>query len=280
MATNRILFTEELVDPKKAKLYMAKNHPNNRKISMDKVDAYARDIRAGNWRLTHQGIAFDEKGNLIDGQHRLCAIIKANYAIWMEVARYQVESSMVAVDRGKARTVRDALTIALGRDKVPHLISIAFARNFNNVILGGSETLTDQEVMKFMEIYPELFKALDYIRSGNTHLTAPVSTACVCAIINGLSAQTCKDFCQTVYMNTVFDGKGYNHKAALDYRDASRGKTRMMSPSGRAQMVIFAKTALHMYATGKVRLLDRDIDRYPVTIDKVTAFKFEPPTIA
>ena len=51
-----------------------KNRAPNRKLRGTVVDSYASDMSAGRWRLTHQGIAFDEAGRISDGQHRLAAI--------------------------------------------------------------------------------------------------------------------------------------------------------------------------------------------------------------
>lgn len=49
----------------------------NRPISQKRVNDYALEMLAGRWRLTHQGIAFNVKGNLVDGQHRLMALVQA-----------------------------------------------------------------------------------------------------------------------------------------------------------------------------------------------------------
>ena len=48
---------------------------HNRPLKQTLVDRFVRDMQAGRWRLTHQGIAFDADGMLIDGQHRLWAIV-------------------------------------------------------------------------------------------------------------------------------------------------------------------------------------------------------------
>lgn len=50
----------------------------NRKISVRHRDAIARDIAAGNFHLTHQGIAFtwdESRWRLSDGQHRMAAVL-------------------------------------------------------------------------------------------------------------------------------------------------------------------------------------------------------------
>ena len=46
----------------------------------------ADDMRAGRFVVTHQAIAFDAKGNLIDGQHRLRAVIMSGVTVTMQVA--------------------------------------------------------------------------------------------------------------------------------------------------------------------------------------------------
>lgn len=52
----------------------------------DKVaHRYATDMKAGNWGMTGQGISFDTDGNLLDGQHRLAAVILSGKTIKMLV---------------------------------------------------------------------------------------------------------------------------------------------------------------------------------------------------
>ena len=68
----------------KARLHLEKNQAfergtegTNRPINLRKVNDYAVEMLKGNWRFTHQGIGFSKKGFLIDGQHRLLAILQA-----------------------------------------------------------------------------------------------------------------------------------------------------------------------------------------------------------
>src|SRR5689334_16298317 len=57
--------------------YQRGTHGTNRPISQRKVNQYAADMLADNWRLTHQGIGFSNDGLLKDGQHRLLAVVQA-----------------------------------------------------------------------------------------------------------------------------------------------------------------------------------------------------------
>ncbi|HEV2210835.1 MAG TPA: hypothetical protein VG167_18840 [Verrucomicrobiae bacterium] len=98
-----------------------KNNFRNRPIRWDTVKAYARDMLNGNWVPTHQGLAFNDQDALIDGQHRLHAIVMAKMTVRMMVT-FGVPSkidgkemtTMDAVDRGATRSVGDQLTIQHG----------------------------------------------------------------------------------------------------------------------------------------------------------------------
>ncbi len=85
--------------------WLAKNHPRNRRISSKLVDTFAEDMLAGNWRLTHQGICFDGEGQLIDGQHRLSAVIKSGKTIALVVAINSSAQINDPIDRSRSRSV-------------------------------------------------------------------------------------------------------------------------------------------------------------------------------
>ena len=57
------------------------NPENQRRQSQSVVESYARAMRAGQWLLTHQGIAIDTNGELVDGQHRLSAIVASGATV-------------------------------------------------------------------------------------------------------------------------------------------------------------------------------------------------------
>lgn len=92
---------------------------NQRKQSQSVVDSYARSMRAGQWVLTHQGIAIDENGELVDGQHRLQAVIAAGVPVQMLVttglaATMKGGHVIDAIDRGRERKVGDQLALRHG----------------------------------------------------------------------------------------------------------------------------------------------------------------------
>src|SRR5258708_4787520 len=106
-----VLKTEEkLVTPEMAERWL-KGHTNVRRINWRTVEAMANDMRAGKWDLSHQGICFDGAGNLLDGQHRLSAIVQAGVAVPMLVVTNPEGTARDAIDRGRPR----ALHVIMGR---------------------------------------------------------------------------------------------------------------------------------------------------------------------
>lgn len=108
------------VTPEMARDWLQNNF-RNRPVSGPTVIAYALDMKNKRWVPTHQGIAFNTRDELIDGQHRLYAIIKSGCTVRMMVT-FGLPSKikgldmtvMDCVDRGRTRTVADQLKIQHG----------------------------------------------------------------------------------------------------------------------------------------------------------------------
>lgn len=105
METRKVLVTPELAEA------WLKLNRGNRPVQARRVRMYADDITSGNWKLTHQGIAFSEDGTLIDGQHRLRAVILAGVPVEMLVTRGCDSGSFVYLDGGAPRKAGDHLNV-------------------------------------------------------------------------------------------------------------------------------------------------------------------------
>jgi len=76
----------------------------NRDIDYAVVDKYVRQIQSGLWRRTHQGVALTKMGVLIDGQHRLWAIVKTGQTVSMLVFVDEPEENFEFIDCGRNRS--------------------------------------------------------------------------------------------------------------------------------------------------------------------------------
>lgn len=100
------------VTPEQAAKWLERNHPNNRNVNWRMVEAFANDMRSGAWALTHQGICFDADQRLIDGQHRLHAVVRSECTIPMLVMRTTVGDFHDPIDRVRPRAVSTIMGIA------------------------------------------------------------------------------------------------------------------------------------------------------------------------
>jgi len=83
----------------------------NRRISESTVQKWASDMAEGRWKPNPQVMMLDANDGVLDGQHRLWAIIESNTSQWMNVSR-QVPSDIIDVaDSGNARTTAQVLSM-------------------------------------------------------------------------------------------------------------------------------------------------------------------------
>jgi hypothetical protein len=100
------------ITPEIARKILADHNADNRPRSPETVRHYRDVILAGMWHLTHQGIAFDIRGMLQDGQHRLDAISEAGKLspepIIVPAAVFvgMPMENFKAIDEGALRTAR------------------------------------------------------------------------------------------------------------------------------------------------------------------------------
>lgn len=99
------------ITPKMAERWLEAN-TLNRSLRRHAVAKYASDIREGRWQFTGDAIRFNCDGTLIDGQHRLAAIVSAGAPIEAMVITGLPRDIQVVVDTGIARTLGDALRLS------------------------------------------------------------------------------------------------------------------------------------------------------------------------
>lgn len=155
--TNKETTTWEEITPEKAHEYLAMNK-NNRALMPGVVDRYAKDLKDGKWIIGTSTICFDINGNLIDGQHRLQAIIKANIPVRMEVKRNLSEDAFKAMDIGKPRKPKDMFSIAGISNYVFLSGVIKTSLQYEKEYFSGSMTrMSNPELWEIYSIMPEKY---------------------------------------------------------------------------------------------------------------------------
>jgi len=113
-----------IVTPGMAAEFLKKNGVN-RPIRNTHVNGYAQVIREGGFKTTHQGLAFAFNGTLLDGQHRLLAIIKSGIAVEMMITTGLELDTFDSMDCGVTRKASDRVTFTKGVDRNAKLVAVS-----------------------------------------------------------------------------------------------------------------------------------------------------------
>lgn len=105
------MIQELIITPSVAQDFLARN-TTNRPLRQGLVSTYAADMLKGNWQHNGETIKTSVTGNLLDGQHRLHAIIKANIPVKMLVVTSLPEDSFRTIDTGMRRTAGQILGLS------------------------------------------------------------------------------------------------------------------------------------------------------------------------
>lgn len=84
----------------------------NRPVKPASIRDYAADMAADNWALTGESMKFSDARRFRDGQNRLYASIRSGASFQTDVRFGVPDASFSKMDRGKARSAEDVLSIA------------------------------------------------------------------------------------------------------------------------------------------------------------------------
>ncbi len=136
-----------------------------RKVNQALVDQFTADMTAGNWRVTHQGIAFNSAGILIDGQHRLRAVIKANKTQKFLVT-YDIDTIEV-IDTGLMRPLAQQLALVQNYSNSNEHTAIIkglclFLTNAKYYRISPNQAIAIYDKTKLYNLTLELFKIIPH----------------------------------------------------------------------------------------------------------------------
>ena len=177
-----------LITPKIATRWLTRLHQQQRNVAPGRVTALARDISNDSFTLTHQAVAFDGEGFLIDGQHRLLAVCQANKPVHMLVIWNTAAEFQDPIDRNLPRSI-GFITQHSHRD----VAALSCLRDMEN----GYESKSILTVGDTVDLWDKHGKILEFIRAEMPHQkgviggmlaayvwTYPVDPAKVCTFAN------------------------------------------------------------------------------------------------
>lgn len=157
---------------------LLKLNVSNRRQRRWWAQALAAAMRRGEWKATHQGIAFSISGKLIDGQHRLMAILISGISQLMLVVHDVPDDAFSVLDIGVKRTISDTTGLSKKTAEACRLAAV--------IVNGGS--VTPQQVTEvanggFGEVHERLLEACN--SSVALYTAAPMRVAACIQIMDG-----------------------------------------------------------------------------------------------
>lgn len=212
------------VTPEIASRWLGKN-VKNRNLRQSVVRGYARDMAAGNWLLTGEAVKFDTDGNLIDGQHRLMAIVQSGRTVPLFVVRGVAADAQHVMDTGAKRSASDAL----GLQGHKHATLVAAASRLGIVIESGRDARnvapTHSEISEYLDAHPELSAHAPAVDQIRRHVDLPPSVLLFAwSLFSARDPEACVTFFESL-ANNATTGPG-DPRNTLLHRIASARRQR------------------------------------------------------
>jgi len=102
----------EFVTPEKAAYYLSLNFSDNRNLSDKAIQELSSEMRSERFTLSDSAICFDTRGELVNGQHRLSAIVRSKTVQPLLILKNVPDETKLILDVGRVRRMDDRITIA------------------------------------------------------------------------------------------------------------------------------------------------------------------------
>ena len=239
---------------------MLENNHANRNIREGKVAEYAADMKAGKWFMNGETICISEDGTVLDGQHRLLAVVKSGCSITVPVCVVD-EGQGKVYDIGAARRTTDIMQISGD----PELADFARASVYSStsrklLVYSGLGKPSSMEVIENIKNNLDCFEWMrgsglaKYSAQGVRVVNTTAIAAILAAYQNGESAEHLERFVNVLGEGLVEDR---NERVIILLRDwLLKIKTRSDAQVGtrsKTNNLIYAtvQAALKKYIDGK-----------------------------
>lgn len=149
----------EAIGPGEAEKLLAEN-THNRVLNYSTITEYAADMREGNWMANGESIKVAEDGTLIDGQHRLHAVVASGATCIFLVVRGLEMETQKTVDAGRKRSVASILGMdGIGSGPAVATLArraLAWQAGHRRSVTRPRPVATNSQVLDFFAEHPEL----------------------------------------------------------------------------------------------------------------------------
>lgn len=157
----KLKFEQITITPDGAKKMLQKNF-GNRTMSLRHVTFLANEIIGGRWKVNGDPIRFGKDGRLLDGQHRLAAVVKSGKPIESVVISGFGQDIFDTIDCGKKRCAADALSCLGEKNSVRVASALTLVDRYLTCRLGRSHSrvYSNTEVEALLDKHPGIRESI------------------------------------------------------------------------------------------------------------------------
>lgn len=206
-----VLMNTEIVEmtPQKAAELLLAN-TMNRPLNRRRVDQLAAEMLSGHWKENGDVIRISASGVLLDGQHRLSAIVKAGVTCQSILVTGLDTDVFHTIDTGDTRDAADILAISGHKSAAMRAAAIRLVDAYDSP---GSDFrkrfINNREMIDLAAKYHDIDKSFPYSRQPDRLF--PPSTAVACHYI--FSRISPKD--ADAFMKYALEGVGLDDKSSI-----------------------------------------------------------------
>lgn len=242
------------VTPQIAEVLLARNE-GNRKLKQRRVDDFARDIEAGNWKLNGEPIIVSREGKLNDGQHRCAAVIQSKIPTDMLMVFGVGRDTRDTVDHGVGRSPGDDLALH------GHMNTVSLAatarmiwrwREFGAIFHSGQRSPTRMELIDTVETNPGISKSLSVVGAKGRKAKA-IASIPLLAFCHFAFKTVANDLDVTYFYDALTEGEDLKRgDPILNARNRLIAERNLLSTEQKAELLFRAWNAHRNGETSRV----------------------------
>lgn len=256
--------TYRVITPAQAET-MLQNMIENRPCRKSVVQRYAQDMRDGRWLGTGETIKFTDDGQLVDGQHRLRAVVATGLPTEFCVAHGVSSEAFIAIDSGFKRTPGDVLksggtanaTIVAGGARV----ILMYERWLEAYTVPTSSMVSTPMIVDCVQRYPELTDWAESLRPSLNRRVPKGLAPSACLAVRVLTSRVGSSSSETFFDKLMTGVDLVEGDVVLALRN--RLQTLNFTSSQWHTVRVLAK-AWNVYAVARVRVFRMPADAEPM----------------
>lgn len=260
-----------LVTPSLAKELLEKN-TMNRRVNDVALNQYYRDMLEGKWKEnTGESIKISKSNIILDGQHRLMAVAKANIPIYFHIIENLDDSVFDVIDTGKSRSSSDVFKIkGIKNDTtIPSIINRYTALSRSKCELDmRNELITNRQLLDIYyrreSFWQNVAKKTSNWYGQFAKILSPSQMGGMYACFYDISSKDAEDF-----MNQLATGNDIKNPVIINLRNKlinDKLSVRKMGKELKMAIIIKTWNFYRKNETPKILKWDSTIENFPKAI--------------